>query len=235
MKGHRLPKHCPHCGIGAHTEPALRYLFGLRVGGRHAQPWCRACRGKHPKGKGRHCDCPEKTLERHAKRLKGERLAPVVKWLGLSSANKGRYGRAVEVLLGLGSGDNRQAPDWRGVEVKWVPLRRDRHGHWILRDKVFVTGDNDRRGLAARDPVAKIQKVRWVFGDYRTKQVLSTYHTELSRLEAALLRLSAKLGRRGPRYLFRNTKGNRRGQYSYYLSREFFRDHPGLAAHIAGL
>ena len=116
----------------------------------------------------------EQLLE-YATRLVGVRL-------GRRGRDKGAYGTRIASLLGvreLGFSE----PDWRGeVEIKTIPVLRDRAGWWRVKEDPAVSMEH-------ASPMAKLRRVLWVarVADHHASPVLSWYYQELSPAVRALV------------------------------------------------
>lgn len=103
--------------------------------------------------------------------------------LGRARRDKGEHGARVAALLGvreLGLAE----PDWRGdVEVKTVPVVRDRGGLWRVKEDPAVSMD----GVA---PESKLGRVLWIarVADAGDSPVLSWYYQEWDGVVAELAR-----------------------------------------------
>jgi len=133
--------------------------------------------------------------------------------------DKGAWGAAAANLLGVierGHGE----PDWRGdVEVKTVPVARDRAGHWRVTEDPAVA-------MVDAAPLDKLRRVLWLvrasIGDGAT--FLSWYFVEWDAEVARLVRRDLHTRPKGPRGT------TRRG---WYLHKRFFVD-AGLYATLNG-
>ncbi len=75
--------------------------------------------------------------------------------LGPASRDKGALGAKVAALLGVRE-DGRARPDWRGeVEIKVVPVVRDRAGGWRVCEDPAVS-------MEGVSPLSKLGRVLWV-------------------------------------------------------------------------
>jgi hypothetical protein len=131
--------------------------------------------------------------------------------LGERGRDKGAWGLAVSRLLGVverGAGE----PDWRGdVEIKTVPVARDRGGRWRVTEDPAVSMED-----AA--PLAKLQRVLWVVrapAPDGAATVLSWYFQEWDGLVARWV----------GRYLHTRPKGGAgTSNRGWYLHKRFFAD-----------
>jgi hypothetical protein len=145
-------------------------------------------------------DCLEELLER-ANALVGCRL-------GARGRDKGAHGTRVAILLGLAESGFSE-PDWRGdVEVKTLPVVRDRNGLWRVKEDPAVSMDGVR-------PLAKLSRVLWIarIADEEDSPILSWYYQEWDAAIAAMVK----------RHLHKRPKGpkgtDRKG---WYLRKHFF-------------
>ncbi len=128
--------------------------------------------------------------------------------LGRARRHKGAYGVRIAELLGVPERGHIE-PDWRGeVEIKTVPVVRDRSGFWRVKEDPAVSMEH-----AA--PHAKLARVLWVarVGDDPDSPVLSWFYQERT---ATLARLMA-------RYLHTRPKGGAGATTrGWYLQKRFF-------------
>ena len=115
-------------------------------------------------------------------------------------------------------------PDWRGdVEVKTVPVARDRSGAWRIAEDPAIAMLNDS-GVA----ISKLQRTLWLVradADDGDATILSWYLLETDAAVARLVR----------RYLHDRPKGPAgTSQRGLYLHKRFFAD-AGLLATLNGL
>lgn len=100
--------------------------------------------------------------------------------LGEAGRDKGAFGATIAGLLGVPERGFAE-PDWRGeVEIKTVPVRRDRSGFWRLKEDPAV-------GMEGTEPLAKLVRVLWIarVADGEDSPILSWFYQELdARLEA---------------------------------------------------
>lgn len=147
-------------------------------------------------------DTVEDLLER-AEALLGARL-------GRRGRDKGVFGVRVARLLGVRELGHPE-PDWRGeVEIKTVPVVRDRSGWWRVKEDPAVSMEH-----AA--PLAKLQRVLWIarVADDGESPVLSWYYQEWDAAIADLV--SAHLHTRPKGGAGATTRG-------WYLHKRFFTD-----------
>ncbi|MCB9571020.1 MAG: hypothetical protein H6709_02920 [Kofleriaceae bacterium] len=140
--------------------------------------------------------------------------------LGARGRDKGAWGARAAHLLGVVE-RGADEPDWRGdVEIKTVPVARDRRGRWRVTEDPAV---------AMRDaaPLAKLQRVLWLVrtplpgGD---ATLVSWY----------LLGWDAEVARLVGRYLHTRPKGGAGSTArGWYLHRRFFAE-AGLLATLNG-
>lgn len=138
-----------------------------------------------------------------ADRLIGVRLGP-------RGPDKGAFGTRVAALLGVReTGDSE--PDWRGeVEIKTVPVIRDRSGSWRVSEDPAVA-------MVGPRPLYKLQRVLWVarIADDPLAPVLSWYYQELTDSIRALVARDLHTRPKG------KASTTARG---YYLHKRFFAD-----------
>ncbi|HUQ02811.1 MAG TPA: hypothetical protein VM261_09970 [Kofleriaceae bacterium] len=124
--------------------------------------------------------------------------------------DKGAWGQAAASLLGVVERGHDE-PDWRGdVEVKTVPVARDRRGRWRVTEDPAVA-------MVDAQPLGKLRRVLWLVrasvGDGAT--LLSWYFVEWDAEVARLVRRDLHTRPKGP-------KGtDARG---WYLHKRFFVD-----------
>jgi hypothetical protein len=142
----------------------------------------------------------EELLE-NADRLLGLRL-------GSRGRDKGIYGTRIAELLGLCE-RGLPEPDWRGlVEVKSVPVVRDRAGWWRVKEDPAIA-------MAQVDPRVKLRRVLWIarVGDEGDSPILSWYYQEWDHEVEAL----------AGRYLHHRPKGPKgTTNKGWYLQKRFF-------------
>lgn len=142
----------------------------------------------------------EELLE-NADRLLGLRL-------GARGRDKGIYGTRIAELLGLRE-RGLPEPDWRGlVEVKSVPVVRDRAGWWRVKEDPAIA-------MAQVDPRVKLRRVLWIarVGDEGDSPILSWYYQEWDQEVEAL----------AGRYLHHRPKGPKgTTNKGWYLQKRFF-------------
>lgn len=167
--------------------------------------------------------CRSTRSRRLSRRLVGTPLAGVASELGLSPRDRGRFGKVVEMFLGMQPGDNRSEPDLDdGLEVKLVTVRKNRDGLYVAADKVQVTHTDD--------PISKLRNVLWVFADRDTgnRPVVDILIADLDDETERKLRtdIASENGGGRPVYLFKGTKGRggRRKRYAWYLRSAYFRE-----------
>ncbi len=93
--------------------------------------------------------------------------------LGAGGRDKGALGAKVAALLGV-SERGHSEPDWRGeVEIKTVPVVRDRAGWWRVAEDPAVS-------MEQASPLAKLRRVLWVarVADEKDSPILSWYYDE---------------------------------------------------------
>ena len=153
-----------------------------------------------PGAEGEEPDCLEDLLDR-ASALLGVRL-------GRAARDKGRHGARVAHLLGLRERGFAE-PDWRGeVEVKTVPVVRERGGLWRVAEDPAI-------GMVDVPPESKLGRVLWVarVADEPDSPVLSWYYQEWDAVVARLARRFLHTRPKGPRGA--RTRG-------WYLQKRFF-------------
>lgn len=130
--------------------------------------------------------------------------------LGERGRDKGAYGSSIAALLGVAE-EGLSEPDWRGeVEIKSVPVVRDRGGMWWVKEDPAVS-------MEAARPLAKLTRVLWIarIADEQDSPILSWFYQErtwrLEQLQTRDLHTRPKGG-----------KGTRaRG---WYLHKRYFAD-----------
>ncbi len=137
----------------------------------------------------------------NADRLLGVRL-------GSRGPDKGIYGTRIAALLGVRERGLAE-PDWRGqVEVKTVPVIRDRAGWWRVKEDPAIA-------MANVDPRIKLRRVLWVarVGGLGDSPILSWYYQEWDHRVEAL----------ATRYLHHRPKGPKgTSNKGWYLQKRFF-------------
>lgn len=93
-------------------------------------------------------------------------LAQYATRLGLSRGDRGRLGKALLGMLGLKEHDSSPLPDAGDIEIKWVRLK-PAWRHWGEKDDCYVAKAIDKVFVCAegQDPMVKLKKVLWVYGD----------------------------------------------------------------------
>jgi len=124
--------------------------------------------------------------------------------------DKGAWGAAAAALLGVVERGHDE-PDWRGdVEVKTVPVARDRSGRWRVTEDPAVA-------MFGAQPLGKLRRVLWLVragvGDGAT--LLSWYFVEWDAEVARLVRRDLHTRPKGPRGT---------DQRGWYLHKRFFVD-----------
>ncbi len=139
--------------------------------------------------------------------------------LGERGRDKGAYGARIAELLGL-TEDGFSEPDWRGeVELKTIPVVRDRGGLWWVKEDPAVSMETAR-------PLAKLARVLWVtrVADDDDSPILSWFYQER---DATIERLIARdLHTRPKGGAGATTRG-------WYLHKRFFVD-SGLLSTLNG-
>ncbi len=95
--------------------------------------------------------------------------------LGRGGRGKGAFGTKVAALLGVRERGFAEA-DWRGeVEIKTVPVVRDRAGWWRVKEDPAIT-------MVGQSPIAKLRQVLWIarVADAGDSPILSWYYHEWS-------------------------------------------------------
>jgi hypothetical protein len=103
--------------------------------------------------------------------------------LGHAGRDKGEYGSRVARMLGVRERGLAE-PDWRGeVELKTVPVVRDRAGLWLVKEDPAVS-------MAAVAPESKLGRVLWIarVADAEDSPILSWYYQEWDATVAELAR-----------------------------------------------
>ncbi len=128
--------------------------------------------------------------------------------LGAASRHKGAYGVRIAELLGVPERGHSE-PDWRGeVEIKTVPVIRDRSGFWRIKEDPAVSMEHAARG-------AKLARVLWVVrvADDPDSPILSWFYQERT----------ATLARLFERYLHTRPKGGAGATTrGWYVQKRFF-------------
>jgi len=139
--------------------------------------------------------------------------------LGIKGRDKGIFGTRVEALLGITDRGLAEA-DWRGeVEVKTVPVIRDRAGWWRVKEDPAISMEHV-------DPRGKLAKVLWIarVGGDSDSPILSWYYQERDSNIAAL----------ALRFLHQRPKGPRgTSNKGWYLQKRFFL-HSGFLTSLNG-
>ncbi len=102
--------------------------------------------------------------------------------LGGRGRNKGAYGSRIAAALGVEE-TGASEPDWRGeVEIKTVPVVRDRSGFWRVKEDPAVS-------MEGATPLAKLVRVLWIarVADRTDSPVLSWYYQECDERVRRLL------------------------------------------------
>lgn len=148
----------------------------------------------------------------NADRLLGVRM-------GSRGRDKGSYGTRIEALLGVEERGLAEA-DWRGeVEIKTVPVIRDRAGWWRVKEDPAISMEHV-------DPRIKLRKVLWIarVGGSGDSPILSWYFQEWDSKIAALAHRFLHHRPKGPKGT--NAKG-------WYLQKRFFL-HSGFLTSLNG-
>ena len=128
--------------------------------------------------------------------------------LGEGGRNKGAHGSKVAALLGVVE-TGRPEPDFQGeVEVKTVPVVRDRSGWWRVKEDPAIS-------MEGAAPLAKLRRVLWIAraADEADSPLLSWYFLEWDSEVAAMV----------ARYLHRRPKGGAGATTrGWYLQKRFF-------------
>lgn len=91
--------------------------------------------------------------------------------LGAPTRDKGAFGACIARLLGVRE-DNAAEADWRGeVEIKTVPVVRDRAGWWRVKEDPAVS-------MEGIEPLTKLRRVLWIarVADELDSPILSWYY-----------------------------------------------------------
>jgi hypothetical protein len=156
-------------------------------------------------------ECFEQLLEA-ASRLLGVRL-------GLPGRDKGAFGSRIAELLGVPERGISE-PDWRGeVEIKTLPVVRDRSGFWRVKEDPAVSMEH-------ASPIAKLSRVLWIarVADDAASPILSWFYQELDAGVGALVE----------RYIHRRPKGGAGATTrGWYLHKRFFAE-SGLLRSLNG-
>jgi hypothetical protein len=128
--------------------------------------------------------------------------------LGVRGPDKGFYGTRIAALLGVRERGLAEA-DWRGeVEIKTVPVIRDRAGWWRVKEDPAIA-------MEQVDPRIKLRRVLWVarVGGKGDSPILSWYYQEWDHLVEALAH----------QYLHHRPKGPKgTTNKGWYLQKRFF-------------
>ena len=128
--------------------------------------------------------------------------------LGVRGSDKGIYGTRIAALLGVRERGLAEA-DWRGeVEIKTVPVIRDRAGWWRVKEDPAIA-------MEQVDPRIKLRRVLWVVrvGGKGDSPVLSWYYQEWDHRVEAL----------ASQYLHHRPKGPKgTTNKGWYLQKRFF-------------
>jgi hypothetical protein len=136
--------------------------------------------------------------------------------LGPAGRDKGAFGGAVAALLGVRERGDAEA-DWRGeVEIKTVPVVRDRSGAWRVKEDPAIAMEDV-------DPWRKLARVLWVarVADAGDSPILSWYFQERDEVVDRLV----------IRYLHTRPKGGAGATTrGHYLHKSFFLESGFLAS-----
>ncbi|MCP4446632.1 MAG: hypothetical protein GY811_14995 [Myxococcales bacterium] len=139
--------------------------------------------------------------------------------MGAKGRDKGMFGTRIEALLGIEERGLAEA-DWRGeVEIKTVPVIRDRAGWWRVKEDPAISMEHV-------DPRIKLRKVLWVarVGGSGDSPILSWYFQEWDSKIAAL----------ATRFLHHRPKGPKStSNKGWYLQKRFFL-HSGFLTSLNG-
>ncbi len=139
--------------------------------------------------------------------------------MGSKGRDKGIFGTRIEALLGVEERGLAEA-DWRGeVEIKTVPVIRDRAGWWRVKEDPAISMEHV-------DPRIKLQKVAWIarVGPSGDSPILSWYFQEWDSKIAALAH----------RFLHHRPKGPKgTSNKGWYLQKRFFL-HSGFLTSLNG-
>lgn len=128
--------------------------------------------------------------------------------LGARGRDKGIYGTRIAALLGVEENGLAEA-DWRGeVEIKSVPVIRDRSGWWRVKEDPAIA-------MEQVDPRIKLRRVLWIarVGGGGDSPILSWYYQEWD----------AHIGALAGRYLHHRPKGPKgTTNKGWYLQKRFF-------------
>ena len=205
--------------VGTQLQPEPRELRGKLVFFR-AQPGVAPPPIDLPRGIPEPVDLPSFASEPETLEQLLDRASALIGLrLGQRGRDKGAYGARIAALLGVIE-DGFSEPDWRGeVELKTLPVVRDRTGLWWVKEDPAVSMETAR-------PMAKLARVLWIarVADDDESPVLSWFYQEnsesLTRLIARDLHTRPKGGAGA------TTRG-------WYLHKRFFLD-SGLLATLNG-
>ncbi len=136
--------------------------------------------------------------------------------LGKRGQNKGQYGSSVAEWLGVVE-HGRSEPDWRGqIELKTVPVLRDRSGLWRVKEDPAVSMEH-------AEPHLKLARVIWIarVADDPGSPILSWYYQERDDEVGALMAKFLHTRPKGPAGA--RTRG-------WYLHKRFFLESGFLAS-----
>jgi len=130
--------------------------------------------------------------------------------LGARGRDKGAYGVRIAALLGVEETGHTE-PDWRGeVEIKTVPVVRDRSGWWRVKEDPAVS-------METASPIAKLRQVLWIarVADGEESPILSWYYQVWDSAVAKMVM----------QHLHRRPKGGAGATTrGWYLHKRFFVD-----------
>lgn len=136
--------------------------------------------------------------------------------LGGSTRDKGAFGVRVAAMLGVAETGHPE-PDWRGeVEIKTVPVIRDRSGWWRVKEDPAISMEH-------ASPLAKLRCVLWIarVADADDSPILSWYYQEIDGAVREGIDAHLHTRPKGPKGA--TTRG-------WYLHKSFFADSGFLGA-----
>ncbi len=131
-------------------------------------------------------DCLEQLLS-NADALIGFRL-------GAGTRDKGAFGARIAAMLGVPERGYSE-PDWQGeVEIKTIPVVRDRAGWWCVKEDPAVS-------METASPMAKLRRVLWITraADEIDSPILSWYYQELGPRLTAMVKRFLHTRPKGPK------------------------------------
>lgn len=202
---------CPRCSLTVPSSATTLagVLFGVRRADKlRSQSWCNACRSAFRLSVDPFSivglEMALRSRANRARRLKVN-LEIIAAECGFKMTDRGRYGKAVERVLGL---DGNRSERMHQIEVKSVPCRPDARPCEIL--CVCV---------ANVDPIEKLRRKLFVLFSRADKcvqdvRIFSMDPDTKARLERDVARKSSGASMKGCESLFLHRKGRTRGWYA---------------------